>query len=103
MKTLVSILSGAAIAISATLIHQTYPSLGVVVGILATYTAIWWLGRYFGKKRYKFFALVAWSIIILRAGSFGAGQELLIQGDNSGTALLTLGFIFGLIAVFQRI
>jgi hypothetical protein len=41
--------------------------------------------------------------MILRAGSFGVGHELLIQGDNSGTALLTFGFIFGLIAVFRKI
>ncbi len=103
MKTLFSILLGAAVAVSATLIHQTYPPIGVLIGILATYTAIWWVGRFFGKKRYKLAALIAWSLVILRAGSFGPGHELLIQGDNSGTAILTFGFIFGLIAVFRKV
>jgi hypothetical protein len=103
MKTIFSILIGAAIGVSATLIHQSYPPVGVLIAITATYIAIWWLGRFFGKRRYKLAALIAWSIIILRAGSFGAGHELLIQGDNSGTALLALGFIFGVVALFRRL
>jgi hypothetical protein len=41
-------------------------------------------------------------MVIIRAGTFGVGQELLIQGDNSGTALLFIGFILGIIAVLQR-
>jgi hypothetical protein len=103
MKTIFSILIGAALAVSATLIYQTYPPVGVLIGILASYTAIWWLGRFFGKRRYRFAALLGWSLMILRAGSFGVGHELLIQGDNSGTALLTFGIIFGLVAVFRKI
>jgi hypothetical protein len=48
-------------------------------------------------------ALVGWFFVIAKAGSFGVGQELLIQGDSPGSALLTIGFIVGLIAVLQRI
>ena len=102
MKFLFSLLFGALIAISATLIHQTLPPLGVLVGILATYLGIWFIGRRYGKRRYKFYALVAWLIVIARAGSFGAGNELLIQGDNPGSALLMIGFLAGLIAVLPR-
>lgn len=102
MKLIFSFLIGAATAIAATLIHQTLPPVGVIVAILESYIAIWWLGRYFGKRRYKFAALIGWFIVIAKAGSFGAGHELLIQGDNPGSSLLTLGFIAGLVALLQR-
>ena len=102
MKFLFSLLFGALIAVSATLIHQTLPPLGVITGIIATYLGIWYLGRKYGKRRFKFYALIAWLVVIARAGSFGAGNELLIQGDNSGSALLMIGFLAGLVAVFPR-
>ena len=102
MKFLFSLLFGALIAVSATLIHQTLPPLGVIAGIFATYLGIWYLGRRYGKRRYKFYALIAWLVVIARAGSFGAGNELLIQGDNAGSALLMIGFLVGLISIFPR-
>ena len=102
MRFLVSLLFGALIAVSATLIHQTLPPLGAIIGIVATYLGIWYLGRRYGKRRYKFYALIAWLAVIARAGSFGAGNELLIQGDNSGSALLMIGFLAGLVAIFPR-
>ena len=60
------------------------------------------MGRRSGKRRYKLFALLAWLIVISIAGSFGAGNELLIQGDNPGSALLTIGFVAGVLAVLKR-
>jgi Flp pilus assembly protein TadB len=103
MPYLLSFLFGAITAISATLIHQTLPPVGVAMGIIATYLSVWWVGRYFGKRRYKFFALLGWLVVIAKAGSFGAGHELLIQGDNPGSALLTIGFLVALVAVLRRI
>ena len=102
MKFLFSLIFGALIAVSATLIHQTLPPLGSIVGIFATFIGIWYVGRHYGKRRYKFYALIAWLLIIARAGSFGAGNELLIQGDNQGSALLMIGFLAGLVALFPR-
>jgi Flp pilus assembly protein TadB len=102
MNFLFSVFFGAAIAVSATLIHQTLPPVGVALGIIATYLGIWYIGRRYGKRRYKFFALAAWLIVISRAGSFGAGNELLIQGDNPGSALLMIGFIAGVLALLRR-
>jgi len=102
MNFLFSLFFGAAIAVSATLIHQTLPPVGVALGIIATYLGIWYIGRRYGKRRYEFFALAAWLIVISRAGSFGAGNELLIQGDNPGSALLMIGFIAGVLALLRR-
>ncbi|MFZ9099737.1 MAG: hypothetical protein ACO20U_00135 [Candidatus Planktophila sp.] len=103
MKFLYSIALGAATALGATLIHQTLPPLGVSLGIFTTYVMVWWVGRYAGKRRYRLFALAAWFLVIARAGSFGVGQELLIQGDSAGSALLTLGFLAGFVAIFRKI
>jgi hypothetical protein len=103
MNFLFSIGLGAATAIAATLIHQSLPPLGVIIAITSTYTAIWWLGRYSGKKRYKFLALAAWITVIIRAGTFGAGQELLILGDNAGSSLLFIGFLVGVIAALRKV
>lgn len=102
MRILFSLFLGAATAVAATLIHQTLPPLGVTFALIATYTTIWWVGRNFGKRRFKMAALLGWLIVIAKAGSFGAGHELLIQGDNPGSALLTIGFVIGIIAVIQR-
>lgn len=103
MKFLYAIALGAATALGATLIHQTLPPFGVSLGIFTTYVMIWWVGRNCGKRRYRVFALAAWFFVIARAGSFGAGQELLIQGDNAGSALLTLGFLAGVAALFRKL
>jgi hypothetical protein len=102
MSFIYAVFIGVATAASVTLIHQTLPPLGAIVGIVGSYIAIWWVGRYTGKRRYKFFALISWLAIIAKAGSFGVGNELLIQGDNPGSALLALGFIAGIFAVARR-
>ena len=103
MNFLLSIGLGFAAAIAAILIHQSLPPFGVILAITSTYIAIWWIGRYLGKKRFKFLALAAWLIVIIRAGTFGAGQELLVQGDNAGSALLFIGFLLGLLAALKRV
>jgi hypothetical protein len=103
MNFLLTVGLGSATAIAATLIHQSLPPFGVILAITSTYIAIWWIGRYLGKKRYKFLALTAWIIVIIRAGTFGAGQELLIQGDNAGSALLFIGFLVGILAALRRV
>ena len=102
MSWLFSLFLGSAVAIGATLIHQTLPPFGLILALISTATAIWWLGRLYGKRIYKFLALTAWIIVIARAGTFGVGQELLIQGDNVGSSLLLFGFIFGVFAAVRK-
>jgi hypothetical protein len=102
MRAIASFLFGALVAVYATLIHPTRPPVGVLLALIGSYIAIRWIGRHYRARRYKFIALIGWFVVIMRAGTFGVGQELLIQGDNSGTALLFVGFILGVIAVAQR-
>jgi hypothetical protein len=60
------------------------------------------VGRYTGKKIYKILAACAWIAIALRAGTFGVGRELLIQGDSLGAALMVLGLLIVLLAAYRR-
>ena len=103
MKALYALILGAATGVGATLVHQSVPPFGAILAIVTTYVMVWWVGRYSGKRRHRIYALAAWFLVIARAGSFGVGQELLIQGDNQGSALLTLGFIAGIAAIFRKL
>lgn len=103
MKNLLSLVFGAFTALVAILVHQTLPPLGVIVALLFTYCAIWFVGRKFGGRRYKWAATIAWLIVIFRASTFGAGQELLVQGDGVGSTLLLVGTLVALSAIAARI
>ncbi len=102
MNFLLSLVCGAATALIAILLHQSLPPFGVIAALLFTYLAIWLVGRTFGGRRYKWWAALAWIIVLFRAATFGAGQELLVQGDGVGSTLLLLGTLIALAAVAAR-
>jgi len=102
MYFLLSLIFGAATALIAILLHQSLPPFGVIASLLFTYLAIWLVGRTFGSRRYKWWAAIAWIIVLFRAATFGAGQELLVQGDGVGSTLLLLGTLIALAAVAAR-
>jgi hypothetical protein len=97
-----AIIYGAVAAVPAILLHQTLPPWGVVVGLIFSYCSIWLVGRRFGSRKVKFVAALAWIAIIFRASTYGAGQELLVQGDDVGATLLLLGTLVVLLAVAAR-
>jgi hypothetical protein len=103
MQALIALLIGAASAVVAILIHQTLPPFGVIAGLIFTYLAIWWVGREFATRKYKVFAVIGWFVAMVRAATFGAGQELLVQGDGVGTATLLLGIFVVIAAIAARI
>lgn len=102
MKTLAALLIGASTAVISILLHQTLPPFGVAVSLLFTYCALWSVGRKFGGRTFKWIACIAWFVVIVRASTFGAGEELLVQGDASGSALLLVGTLAALAAVAAR-
>jgi hypothetical protein len=102
MKSLLALISGAGAALIAILLHQSIPPFGVSASLLFTYIAIWSVGRRFGNRRYKWWATLGWVIVIFRGATFGAGQELLVQGDGVGSTLLLLGTLTSLAAVAAR-
>lgn len=102
MRYLLAIIYGAAAAVPAILLHQTLPPLGIIVGLLFSYLAIWLVGRSFGARFFKFIAAIGWIAVIFRASTYGTGQELLVQGDGVGSTLLLVGTLVVLIAVAAR-
>lgn len=100
MQALLACLAGGFTAAAAVLLHQTLPPLGLIVGLTGTSLSIWWIGRHFGAKRYKRYAVFGWLLVIYQAGTFGTGHELLIQNDGVGSTLLFLGFISAVITSF---
>lgn len=102
MRIFVSFLAGAASAAIAILLHQSLPPFGVAASIALTYCAIWWIGRHYQNRFLKWVGALGWIVVILRGSSFGVGQELLVQGDGVGSALLLIGTLAVLFAVAAR-
>jgi hypothetical protein len=76
-----------------------YPPFGLALAVVGTFTAIWSIGRYFGGYRYKFLAGAGWLGIFWQGAKYGVGNEILIQGDNLGTALIGLGAVAIFLAI----
>ncbi len=91
----IGILSG----IAAVLLHIFYPPIGLVLAIIGSAATIWSIGRHYGSRTLKLIATIAWGLILWRASSFGVGNELLVQGNSEGSALVFLGLIAVFIAI----
>jgi hypothetical protein len=102
MRFFIAFIYGAAAGVIAILLHQTLPPFGVIASLIITYISIWIVGRRFGKRSLKWAATLGWLAVLLRAASFGTGQELLVQGDGVGSTLLLVGTLIALAAVAAR-
>lgn len=103
MHFLISLVWGGASGLVAILLHQSVPPVGVIAGITLTYVSIWLVGRNFHRRIYKWIAALGWIAVVVRASTFGVGDELLVQGDGVGSALLMIGTLTALAAVAARI
>ena len=99
MRLLISFIIGAITGVAAILLHLALPPVGLIFSVVGTFTSIWALGRTFGSRKYTAMAGVGWSLIFWQGATFGAGNEILIQGDNLGTGLL----FFGALAIISAI
>ena len=99
MKVITSIVTGALTAIAATFLHSYLPPLGITLSVVGSFTAIWLIGRVFGKRRYILIATSASFFIFWQAATFGIGKEIFILGDNLGSSFLILSVIALIVAV----
>ena len=93
MRALFSLIIGGLTAVAGIFLHLLYPPFGLLLALVGTFTSLWSLGRYFGKRRYKVWAAGGWIFIFFKGALFGAGSEILVQGDNLGIAFTVFGFI----------
>jgi len=79
--------------VAAIFLHIFYPPIGLVIAILGTAATVWAIGRHYGARSFKLIASIAWALILWRASTFGVGNELLVQGNSEGSALVFLGLL----------
>jgi uncharacterized membrane protein YeaQ/YmgE (transglycosylase-associated protein family) len=96
MKTIKSIIFGAFIGFCATMLHNLYSPYGFIASLLLTFLGIRVIGQTLFKISYQLTAALAWLLVVLKAGTPGTGDELLIYGNTYGNLFL----IGGLIALF---
>ena len=88
MRFIAALAVGVASGVAAMFLHHFAPPFGIVIAIAGTFTAIWSLGRSFGKRIYKIVAATSWLAIFWRGASLGVGNEIFIQGDRLGNIFL---------------
>jgi hypothetical protein len=93
MKLVYSAALGILTGIAAVLLHIFYPPFGLILALVGTAATIWAIGRHFGARKYKLIASITWGLILWRASTFGVGNELLVQGNSQGSALVFLGVV----------
>ena len=99
MRMIYSAALGLMAGIAAVLLHIFYPPVGLIIAILGSTATIWAIGRHYGSRIFKLTASIAWALILWRASSFGVGNELLVQGNAEGSALVFLGLLALFIAI----
>jgi len=103
MKIIYSVLVGALLGASATLLHLLIFPLGLILALGATVVGIWAIGRSWRLKKYKVLAAGAWLVVVVQGATLGVGGELLVQGDLVGSLLLLLGTLSLVLAIFLPI
>jgi hypothetical protein len=98
----IAIFFGLSSSVASILLHQSLAPLGVILGVILSYFSIWYVGRYTGKRIFKLLAALIWALIMLRAGTYGVGRELLVQGDSAGASLLIMGLVAVTLATYRR-
>ena len=96
MKILKSILFGALIGFCATILHNLYSPYGFIASLILTFLGIRVIGQTLFKVSYQLIAALAWLVVVLKAGTPGTGDELLIYGNTYGNLFL-IGGLFALL------
>lgn len=100
MKFFYSIILGAALGAASIFVHASLPPLGLILSLAATGTGIWSIGRKWGRRSLKVLASFIWILVVVRASYPGASDEYLIAFSAVGIALMNIGFLVLLIAIF---
>jgi ABC-type transport system involved in cytochrome c biogenesis permease subunit len=102
LKAIGAIFFGAVIGFLGVILHNAFQPVGILLALLTTGIGINFAGQLFGKQRYKVFAALAWLAVALRAGTYGASNEILVISNLYGNIFLLGGLLAGFIAVIKR-
>ena len=102
MKFLKSVFLGLLVGFSATLLHNIFPPFGLIGAIILTYLGVKVSEQIFIFKRYQIYTSLAWLLVVVRAGSIGFADELLIHGNTTGNVFMVGGFLALLFGFFSK-
>lgn len=102
MNLIKSIVFGALIGFSATMLHNLYSPYGYVASLVLTFLGIRVIGQTLFKIRYQLIAALAWLAVLVKAGTPGNGDELLIYGNTYGNLFLTGGLVALLLGLIVK-
>jgi uncharacterized membrane protein YeaQ/YmgE (transglycosylase-associated protein family) len=102
MNLIKSIVFGALIGFSATMLHNLYSPYGYVASLVLTFFGIRVIGQTLFKIRYQLIAALAWLAVVVKAGTPGNGDELLIYGNTYGNLFLTGGLVALLLGLIVK-
>ena len=102
MNLIKSIVFGALIGFSATMLHNLYSPYGYIASLVLTFLGIRVIGQTLFKIRYQLIAALAWLAVVVKAGTPGNGDELLIYGNTFGNLFLTGGLVALLLGLIVK-
>jgi hypothetical protein len=106
IENLFAIFAGAIIGTAGALVHNLALGpvpIGVIAAIAGSVAASLYIGSRMGRRSARFWFLLGWGALTLRASIFGNSDELLVMANGPGNAYLGLGFLLVLISIRARI
>ena len=101
-KAIGALFFGAAIGFIGVVLHNAFEPIGILLALLTTAIGINFAGQLFGSQRYKLITAIAWLAVVLRAGTYGASDEILIISNLYGNIFLLGGLLVAFIAVIKK-
>ena len=93
---------GTLIGFIGVVLHNAFEPFGILLALLTTAVGINFAGQLFGAQKYKILAALAWIAVVLRAGTYGASDEILIISNIYGNIFLLGGLLVAFIAVVKK-
>jgi uncharacterized membrane protein YeaQ/YmgE (transglycosylase-associated protein family) len=100
MNFLKAVIFGALIGYCGVLLHNFMPPFGFLTTLILTFLGIKVVRQRFFYLRYQIYAAAAWLAVVVRAGTTGNGDEILVYGNTYGNLFLLGGFISIVLALF---
>jgi uncharacterized membrane protein YeaQ/YmgE (transglycosylase-associated protein family) len=100
MNFLKAVIFGALIGYCGVLLHNIMPPFGFLTTLILTFLGIKVVRQRFFYLRYQIYAAAAWLAVVVRAGTPGNGDEILVYGNTYGNLFLLGGFISIVLALF---
>ena len=102
MRIFKAILQGALIGVAGVLLHNSWKPFGLISGLILTYLGFEFVRTSLFWRRYQLIAVLSWNFVVIRAGTIGQGEELLIYSNTYGNLFLIFGFLIAVISIFRK-